>query len=317
MAIPSYQSIMLPLLSAVADGKVHKMRDLIHELSDHYALTEAERTEVLPSGNKTFGSRAYWARTYLMKAQLIQQQGRAHIQITERGKDVLAKNPSTIDVNFLKQFPEFVEYYSGPTKDGGGEGGGAVKEPEPPETPDEMLLAGHEKLKNELESDLLARVKASSPEFFEWLVVKLLTTMGYGGLQKDAGTVMGGPGDGGIDAVIKEDKLGLDMIYLQAKRWGNASVGRPDVQAFVGALAGNKARKGIFLTTSTFTKQAEEYAADLDVKVVLIDGERLAQLMWEYGIGVTTEHTYEVKRIDSDFFDDADDSENTTAAATN
>jgi restriction system protein len=302
MAIPDYQSVMLPLLKIAADGNEHNTRETITALADQYGLTDAERKQMLASGLATvFDDRFGWARYYLKRAGLLQNPRRSYFQITERGKAVLQQNPATIDVKLLRQFPEFEEFYN-PKKPGGDET--PQEADELGQTPEELLAAGYMKLRKQLEFDLLARVKSSPPDFFERLVVRLLTTMGYGGSLADAGKAIGKSGDGGIDGVIKEDKLGLDLLYVQAKRWDNASVGRPEIQKFVGALHGKRARKGIFLTTSTFSKEARDYAEGLDYKVILIDGAQLAELMFDYGVGVSTESTYVVKRIDSDFFED-------------
>ncbi len=303
MAIPDYQTLMLPLLKVAADGKVHTKRDAVNELAQRFELTEEERKELLPSGSQAvFDNRIGWARTYLKKAMLIQYPQRGHFQITDRGKSVLAQNPPVINVAFLRQFPEFLEF-QGPQRISAD-----AEPPESPEslseTPEELVASGYLKLRKQLESELLGRVKSAPPDFFERLVVRLITAMGYGGSLVDAGKAIGKSGDGGIDGVIKEDKLGLDLIYLQAKRWESASVGRPEIQKFVGALHGKRARKGIFLTTSTFTKDAHEYAEGLETKVILIDGVQLAELMFDYGVGVQTESTYVVKRMDSDFFED-------------
>lgn len=247
----------------------------------------------------TFGRRA---RTYLKKAGLIQYIQRGHFQITDRGKSVLAHNPAVINVAFLRQFSEFLEFHGSKRTATDGEPQESVDFAV--ETPEELLESGYQKLRQQLELELLARIKACPPDFFERLVVKLLTTMGYGGSRADAGKALGKSGDGGVDGVIKEDKLGLDLLYVQAKRWDNSTVGRPEIQKFVGALHGKKARKGIFLTTSTFTKEAQDYAEGLETKVILINGARLAELMFDNDVGVSTESSYVVKRIDSDFFED-------------
>lgn len=303
MSIPDYQSLMLPLLKTAADGKVHTKREALNELAESFGLTEDERKELLPSGNQEiFSNRLGWARTYLKKAGLIQYTQRGHFQITDRGKAALAQKPAVINVAYLRQFPEFLEFHS-PKR--------ALTDAEPPEspeslteTPEELLDSGSLKLRRQVEAELLARVKACPPEFFERLVVKLLTTIGYGGSLADAGKAIGKSGDGGIDGVIKEDKLGLDLLYIQAKRWDNATVGRPEIQKFVGALHGKRAKKGVFITTSTFSKDATEYAEGVETKIILIDGARLAELMFDYGVGVSTVNSYVVKRIDSDFFED-------------
>ena len=225
-------------------------------------------------------------------------------QITERGQQVLKQKPTRIDAAFLRRYPEFVEFQT--TKKTNGQVEGDDKIPESSQTPEDALAAGYLKLREQIESDLLARVKACPPEFFERLVVRLLTSMGYGGSLADAGKAIGKSGDGGVDGVIKEDKLGLDLLYIQAKRWDNTTVGSPEIQKFVGALYGKKAKKGIFITTSTFSKAAVDYAAGLDSKVILLDDARLAELMFEHGVGVSTVNSYEIKKVDNDFFDDAE-----------
>ena len=294
---------MLPLLKIAADGKEHHIRDAINSLEQQFELTAEDRKELLPSGlDRVFDNRVGWARTYLKKAALIDYPKRGYFQATERGQKVLAGPPSKITVAFLKQFPEFVEFYT--TKKSASNA--AVAEPESPEvsnqTPEETLEVGYLKLRTQIEADLLARIKKCAPDFFERLVVTLLTTMGYGGSLADAGRAIGRSGDGGVDGVIKGDKLGLDLLYIQAKRWDDTTVGSPEIQKFVGALFGKKAKKGIFITTSTFSKAAIDYAAGLDSKIILIDGAQLTELMFDYGVGVSTANSYVVKRIDSDFF---------------
>jgi restriction system protein len=308
MSIPDYQTVMLPLLKLAADGKEYHIRDAINVLAEQFKLTEEERKELLPSGvDRIFDNRIGWARTYLKKAGLIAYPKRGYFKVTDRGKEVLAQNPGKINVAFLKQYPEFVEFYT--VKKAPADI--AVPESENPDvstgTPEEVVAAGYEKLRRQIESELLARVKASAPDFFERLVVTLLTTMGYGGSLADAGRAIGKSGDGGVDGVIKEDKLGLDLLYVQAKRWDETTVGSPDIQKFVGALYGKKAKKGIFITTSNFSRAAVDYAAGLDSKIILIDGAQLAELMFDYGVGVSTVNSYEVKRIDSDFFSEEDE----------
>jgi restriction system protein len=303
MPIPDYQTLMLPLLKFAADGKEHHVREAVAALALQFSLTEEELKERLPSGvDAVFRNRVGWAGTYLKKAGLIEYPKRGFIQITQRGKVVIGQKPPKINVAFLKQFPEFIEFHG--TKKISGEN--VVVEPpeDSSETPKELLESGCRKLRAQVESDLLANVKSCSPEFFENLVVQLLTTIGYGGSRADAGKAIGKSGDGGIDGVIKEDKLGLDLLYIQAKRWDNTTVGRPEIQKFVGALHGKKAKKGVFLTTSTFTKDALEYVEGIDTKVILIDGAKLAELMIDYEVGVSTESSYVVKRVDLDFFED-------------
>lgn len=299
--IPDYQSIMLPVLKRLADKQEHKFRDLIEDLSEEFKLTEEERKELLPSGTQPiFDNRVGWARTYLKKAGLIESPKRAITNITQLGLDVLKQKPEIINVAFLKQFPAFIEFQN-------------LKRDETEEesteittqTPEEHLETAYLRLRKSLEQELLSRIVSLSPSFFERLVVELLVKMGYGGSIKDAGKAIGKSGDEGIDGTIKEDKLGLDIIYIQAKRWQiGSSVGRPEIQKFVGALAGQGAKKGIFITTSSFTKDAIEYSPKNETKIVLIDGNQLAQLMIDYNIGVSTINAYEIKRIDNDFFED-------------
>ncbi|MDR5727722.1 MAG: restriction endonuclease [Terriglobia bacterium] len=314
MPIPDYQSVMLPLLEIAADGKEHYIRNAIVDLSAHFKLSESDRKELLPSGTDTiFDNRVGWARTYLKKAGLIQYVRRGYFQITDRGQTALSKKPAKIDVAFLRQYPEFAEFWS-PKKTTGD------RAPENPaeniaQTPEEAISEGYLKLRKQVESDILTQVKICPPEFFERLVVRLLTAIGYGGSLSDAGKAIGRSGDGGIDGVIKEDKLGLDLLYIQAKRWGDNTVGRPEIQGFVGALYGKKAKRGIFITTSTFSKAALDYAEGLDSRVVLINGAQLAELMFEYGLGVSTVSSYVVKRVDSDFFNEDDGSGSVTDSA--
>ena len=305
MSIPDYQTLMLPLLRTAADGKEHTEREAVNQVAEQFGLTEEERKELLPSGNQeVFDNRLGWARTYLKKAGLIQYIQRGRFQITDRGKSVLAQNPAVIDVAFLRQFPEFLEFHA-PKK--------TATDEEPhqspdsiAETPEERLASGYLKLRQQVEVELLARTKVRPPEFFERLVVKLLTTIGYGGSLADAGKALGKSGDGGVDGVIKEDKLGLDLLYIQAKCWKDTTVGRPEIQKFVGALHGKRAKKGIFITTSTFSKDARDYAEGLETKVILIDGTQLAELMFDCSVGVSIVNSYVVKRIDFDFFEDDD-----------
>ncbi len=301
MAIPDYQSLMLPLLQYTADGEEHHNRDAVDALAHKVGLTEEERKTLLPSGRQpTFDNRVGWARTYMKKAGLIEATRRGYFRITPRGQKVLHSKPEHIDVNYLSQFEEFQEFRS-PEKDNGipeAQHDAATDEA----TPEEALEQAYLSLRSDLASDLLQTVKQMPPDFFERLVVDLLVRMGYGGSRKEAGQALGKSGDEGIDGIIKEDRLGLDIIYLQAKRWAEGVVGRPEVQKFAGALQGKRAKKGIFLTTSAFTKEAQEYVALIDSKIILIDGKRLAELMIDHGVGVTPIAEYQVKRLDSDYF---------------
>lgn len=300
MAIPDYQMIMLPLLRFAEDGKVHSAREAINYLTDLFKLTTEERKELLPSGTAPlFDNRVGWASTYMRKAVLIESPRRGFLRITDRGKEVLSKNPKRIDNEFLDQFPEFQEFKK-------------IKKEKKPKTtpssittpttnPEEAFETSYLELQENLSSDLLDEIKKCSPEFFERLVIDVLVKMGYGGSRKEACQAVGRAGDEGIDGIIKEDKLGLDIIYIQAKRWEN-TVGRPEIQKFAGALQGQRARKGIFITTSNFTKDALEYVNNIESKIILIDGSRLAELMIEHNVGVSPVASYEIKKIDSDYF---------------
>lgn len=299
--IPDYQSIMLPLLEHISDGKEHKMRSVTDELAIKLGVTEEERKELLPSGAAPiFYNRTAWAKTYLKKAGLIDSPKQGMIVISNRGKGVLKNKPSSINIKFLKQFSEFLEFQSSKHEDEIELENG---EEQFTKTPEELIETAHQKIRRSLASELLNRVIEMSPSFFERLVVELLVKMGYGGSIMDAGNAIGKSGDEGIDGTIKEDKLGLDIIYIQAKRWKpGTGVGRPELQKFVGALAGQGAKKGIFITTSNFTKEAFDYTPRNETKIVLIDGERLTQLMIDYNIGCTTQQTFELKKIDNDYF---------------
>lgn len=303
MAIPDYETLMLPLLRQLADERERVLKDIQQELADEFSLTEEERMQLLPSGGTlTFASRLGWAKTYLKKAGLVLQPKRGNVQITGLGQAALGKNPKQIDVQFLEQYPEFIEFrLKGKNKSTAVVERVSAGALAPDLTPDEIIDAAHQRSMEALSDEILERVAACSPAYFERLVVQLMIKMGYGGSREEAGRAVGRSGDGGIDGVINEDRLGLDAIYLQAKRWNNV-VGRPDIQQFVGALAGQRASKGVFITTSRYTQEAKDYAASSNYKVVLIDGERLADLMIEHDLGVSVAATYQLKRIDSDFF---------------
>lgn len=302
MPIPDYQSIMLPLLENISDGSEYKLTDLVDRLADQFKLTDEERAELLPSGQTfLFGSRVSWARTYLKKAGIIDSPKRGIITINSRGREVLRKKPKLLNVAFLRQYPEFVEFQNTKKQETGET---VVETPlTQQQTPEETLETAYLNIRKALASELLDRIVNLSPAFFEKLVVELLVRMGYGGSIKDAGKAVGKSGDEGIDGTIKEDKLGLDVIYIQAKRWkpGNV-VSRPEIQQFIGALAGQGAKKGIFITTSSFTREALNYVPRNETKIVLIDGEQLVQLMIDYNLGVILRQTFEVKRIDNDYF---------------
>jgi restriction system protein len=301
--IPDYQSLMLPVLTYVADGVEHRMAEVIVGLADVFKLTEAERLELLPSGQTPlFNNRVHWAKTYLKKAALIDSPKRATIIITNRGKKILQEKPSEINVKFLKRFPEFVEFHSS-KKEGSNETESSGNDEIKKQTPEELLAVGYQSIRNSLEQELLSKLKTIHPSFFEKVVVELLVKMGYGGSIAEAGKATRYTNDEGIDGIIKEDKLGLDVIYVQAKRW-EGTVGRPELHKFVGALAGQGAKKGIFITTSSFTKEASDYIPRNETKIVLIDGTKLAQYMIDYNLGVSIQNIYEIKKIDSDYFEE-------------
>lgn len=304
--IPDYQTIMLPLLKLASDNEIHKFRDIVESLAEHFKLTDEEKKELLPSGNQAiFDNRVGWARFYLTKADLLKSEKRGTYQITEQGLDFLNKNPKDLRTKDLENFKAFSDFKNSidkknktETKDSG------FKEiAKTEETPEEALEYAYLKLKNDLSRDLLDTIKNCTPSFFEKLVIDVLTKMGYGGSRKDAGKALGKSGDGGIDGIIKEDKLGLDTIYIQAKRWENTVPVR-EIRDFAGALLSKKARKGIFITTSNFPKSAFVFVESIEHKIILIDGERLTDLMFEYNVGLSTQSTYEVKRLDSDYFDE-------------
>jgi restriction system protein len=299
MAIPDFQSLMLPLLNVLADRQEHAMREVTTLLSDQFHLTEEERgLASAVSGQGVMYNRTAWAKTYLKRAGLIEQARRGFFKISTAGEKVLESPPSLINIKFLEQFPEFSAKDSLEPTD---QPQAVLIAEAPVSTPEELIENGAKTIRKELAEEILQRIKGCPPAFFERLVVELLVKMGYGGTRQDAGRAIGRSGDEGIDGVIHEDRLGLDVIYLQAKRWENV-VGRPEIQKFVGALQGQRAKKGVFITTSDFTKEAVEYVRNIDNKVVLINGALLANLMIDHNVGVSLAATYEIKKIDSDYF---------------
>ncbi|MCY4353253.1 MAG: restriction endonuclease [Truepera sp.] len=311
MPVPDYQSLMLPLLELADEYDFLQLREAIDLLALRLNLTEDDKRELLPGGRPRFYNRITWAQSNLAKAGLLEFPKRGHFRITERGRSVLAGEPARVDNKFLVRFEEFKKYQDQlkQTRQQQGSQGSRdsqtgpipIKPEIPKDTPEENLHKAYVELKEKLAAELLQGIMESPPEFFERLVVKLLDRMGYGGSEQEVGEAIGGSGDEGIDGVIKQDRLGLEVIYIQAKRWENA-VGRPEVQKFAGALQGQKARKGVFITTSTFTSGAKEYVTNIDTKIVLIEGTQLAEFMIDHDVGVTTEETYRLKRIDSDYF---------------
>lgn len=302
MAIPDFQTIMLPLLVFSSDELEHSLQDAVDALAIKFELTANERAELLPSGKQArFDNRVAWARSYFKQAGLVLNTRRGFFKISERGLSLLKTNPKKINIKFLEQFPEFVEFRN-IRKDSNEILPTLADEPEK-QTPEEQLENAYKVLSDDLAVEIIQLVKSCSPSFFERLVVELLLSMGYGGTRAGAGRAIGQSGDGGIDGIIDEDKLGLDSIYIQAKRW-EGTVGSPEIQKFVGALQGNRAHKGVFITTSDFSKAAQEYVKTIQNKVVLINGFSLARLMIENDVGVSTVSTYAVKKIDSDYFID-------------
>lgn len=306
MSIPDFQSFMLPLLRFTADGGEHKQSDAANALACYFTTTDADRKEMLPSGRQTrFDNRVAWAVVYLRKAGFLESPRRGKFRITKRGTEILESNPSRIDVKYLMEYgnPEFQEFHRPSHQAGTHDDSNHEECTTDIRTPREVMDAGYQEMRRDLSQELLNRIKSSPPRFFEQLVVDLLVAMGYGGSRLDAGEAIGQSGDGGIDGIIKEDKLGLDAIYLQAKRW-ESTVGRPVVQAFAGSLDGYRAKKGVMITTSQFSPEARDYVSRIEKRIVLIDGEELAKLMIDHGIGVATDAVYEIKRLDTDYFEE-------------
>jgi restriction system protein len=308
MAVPDYQSLMLPLLQLAEERKEDiSTDDAVAALATRLKLSGDDLKEMLPSGvQRTFDNRVGWAATYMKKAGLLESTRRGFYRITSRGKELIATKPATINVKLLKQYPEFLEFRQ---LKGTRSVAKMTSQAELPDvavaTPSEALENAYENLRDELAGELLLRLKKTTPAFFERIVVELLVKMGYGGSRADAGKAIGKSGDGGIDGIIKEDKLGLDVVYIQAKRWDSNSVGRPDVMQFAGALQVQRASKGIFITTSRFTEEAKSYVSQIgSSKIVLIDGEQLAELMIDHDVGVSTVSLYPVKKLDTDYFEE-------------
>lgn len=295
MAIPNRQPIRLPALQHVADGREYHYRDIVDALANHFSLTDKERAEPGPSGQrKRFDSTCSFALIDLKEAVLVERTKSRYWKITVRGLKVLEalnQEPEEIETAFLQPQPELLNYLNG-----------RWRSVDPP-APAEVIEKNYQQITEELAAELLQRIKANSPTFFEALVVDLLVKMGYGGTLEEAGSAVGRGGDEGIDGIINEDRLGLDVVYIQAKRW-ESTVGRPEIQKFAGALQGQRARKGIFITTSDFSKEAREYVQNIDSKIILIDGDQLAQFMIDYNVGVSTVNSYEIKQVDSDYFAD-------------
>src|SRR5262245_35040564 len=310
MPIPTHEDAMLPVLSVLGDGQQHQRRALVNAMADHFKLTADERAVLLPSGKApVILSRTGWALSYMKQAGLVQSPRRGWYEITALGRDTLATGPSRIDTDYLMRFEGFRDFRARSRAENAEANGAAVPDTSsPPSTvgqpPDEALEEAYGRLRATVEEELLDAVKQASARFFEEVVIDLLVRMGYGGSRKEAARAIGRSGDGGIDGVIDEDRLGLDVIYVQAKRWED-NVGRPEIQKFAGALQGQRATKGIFLTTSAFTREAEEYAQRIGTRIILVDGRRLANLMFEYNVGVLPRNTYTVKSLDGDYFEES------------
>lgn len=311
MAVPDYQSLMSPLLGALADGEAHRIRDLRSHLAEELSLSEEDLNESIPSGSNTFASRLHWAATYMAQAGLLTRPQRGFAQITPRGKEALAAQGSDINNAYLAEFQEFREFQA--RARGSARKATHKVQPQSPAasahddsaTPSEAMEAVVSEANASLAGDLLERVRANDPVFLERLVLLVLTRMGYGDRSIGAAEHLGRSGDEGIDGVIRQDALGLERIYVQAKRYAaDRPISRPDIQAFVGALQGQQADRGVFITTSRFTADAQDYAERVNARIILIDGDYLAQLMIRHNVGVQDEQTFTLKRMDEDFFSD-------------
>ena len=309
MPIPDYQTLMLPVLRLAAEGET-RVPDIVDRIAAEFELTAAEREQLLPSGRqRLLHNRVHWAKFYLGKAGLLDTPRRGRFIASETGRALLAEKPERIDVERLLTYPAFTTYYRGLGANGTAPveatpaADEAAPKPDLEVTPEEQIDAAVLTLQSALRDDLLARILDNSPTFFEGVIVDLLVAMGYGGNRRDAAKRLGGTGDGGVDGVIDEDRLGLDRVYVQAKRYAlSTTVGRPEVQGFVGSLVGLGATKGVFVTTSGFSQHAVDFVRHLSQRVILIDGQRLADLMVEHNVGVRVSRTVEFKRLDEDFF---------------
>ncbi|MGW1718022.1 restriction endonuclease [Streptomyces sp. NPDC002156] len=301
MAVPRFYEFMLPILHHLADGEPRHWRDLREKCVGEFGLSEQDRLEATPGGRPRLDNRVLWANTYLFQAGLVNRPGRGEVQITDRGREVLTNPPDVIDPSYLERFPEYRDFKSRTQQQGAGEPAAETSTAEKV-TPLESISTAVAESTAALHGELLQRIIAQPPEFLEHLVLKLLTAMGYGG-QAGAVEHRGRSHDGGIDGIIRQDPLGIDRVYLQAKRYTDAAVGRPSMQAFVGALHGVQADRGVFITTSRFSQEARDYVERIPNRIILIDGQRLAELMVFYDVGVQVEQTFTLKRIDEDFFE--------------
>jgi restriction system protein len=302
MAVPDYQSLLLPLLKLAGTGLADTLIKAEEILANQFALSPEDRAARLPSGQQTvLRNRAGWASFYLKNAGLIEKPRRGIFHITNRGSELLASNPVSLDINDLLRFQDFKDFYQRAQS----RSVDPVPTPEPSaRTPDEVLQDAYQTIRNDLANEILDRLLKASPEFFEDVVVELLVSMGYGGSRQDAGERIGKSGDGGVDGIIKEDRLGLDVIYIQAKRW-QSNVGRPEIQKFVGALQGQRAKKGVFMTTSSYSPDAIDYVSRIDAKVVLLNGDQIARLMIDHNVGVSPVTSFVIKKVDSDYFEES------------
>jgi restriction system protein len=311
MAIPDFQSFFYPVLKYSSEHNEISLNEIREFLTQYFSLTDEDKAERVPSGAQTkFDNRIYWTKSYFSKAKLIENTKRSHFKITDRGRNFLTKFTDYISINDLKTIGEFREFNEGTTSTD--EQGTKIIETVITETvptietktPLERLEESYQFIKRELASDLLEKIRGNTWQFFEDLVIDLMVKMGYGGSRNKAGESIKRTNDEGIDGIINEDKLGLDVIYLQAKMWKEeTTIGRPEIQKFVGALHGQRAKKGVFITTSSFAKTAIDYVKSIDPKVILIDGETLTNLMIEYNVGVTPIETYQIKKLDLDYFE--------------
>jgi restriction system protein len=301
MAVPDFQSFFKPLLEIASDHKEHSMKDARVFISNKMQLSEEDLSELLPSGTQTkFDNRVAWAKSYFVQAKVLESSRRGYFKITERGIDLLKQGHERIDVKILNQYPEFIEFHTSKSEK---QNNNSHEIEIQDVTPEETLQNAYQSIRNDLANNILNIIKTNSPKFFENLVIDLMISLGYGGSRQDAGRSIGQSGDEGIDGIIKEDKLGLDVIYIQAKRW-DGTVGRPEIQKFVGALHGKRAKKGVFITTGKFSNDAITYVENIDPKVILIDGKMLSEFMIDHNLGVSTTVTYYIKRIDSDYFEE-------------
>jgi restriction system protein len=300
MPVPDFQTLLLPMLRACADGQPRSIDDLRTALQHQFNLTDADLAERLRSGRSKFANRVDWASIYFVKVGILDRVSKGVFRITDRGRNLLQEEGATgrITLKTLSRYREFADFQKPLTTASASESA-----EESAKTPEELLESSHQSMRQRLAAEVLDAVRNVSPAFFEKLVVDLLVAMGYGGTAEDAGQAVGGSGDGGVDGIIKEDKLGLDAVYVQAKRW-SGTVGRPVVQAFAGSLEGHRARKGVLITTSDFSADAKEYVEKIEKRIVLIGGQQLAEYMIDHDVGVAAGRTYTVKRLDQDYFDD-------------